>query len=209
VAAGDGMSRATAARAAGGIVCLVLAVAAVLLARDTWHVHSALVDGDLRAAVTPVDQKTWSADTTVPFDLGSRLLGVRDDLAFRQLVARAHAVSAPPANPQAQRRRAPIEEALAVTESDPDHVRASEAANVLGVLYSSDPSLPGRPAAEKALAEFTNAVRLDPNNETAKANLELLLQQSSGDMLRGRKGAASGELPGNNGAGLRAGGNGY
>jgi hypothetical protein len=203
------MSRATAARTAGGIVCLLLAVVAVLLARDVWHVHSALVNGDARSAVVRPDDRTWSARTTVPFDLATRVLGVRDDVAFRALVARARTMTAPPPNPEAQRRRAPVEQALAVAETDPDHVRASEAANLLGVLYSTDPNEPDQSAAERALAEFTKAVQLDPGNETAKANLELLLQQSSGSQLRGRKGAASGELPGQSGAGLRKGGNGY
>jgi hypothetical protein len=203
------MSRATAARTAGGLACLLLAAAAVLLARDVWRVHSALVNGDARAAVVQPDQQTWSAETTMPFNLARRLLDVRDDLAFRALVAHAATMTAPPPNPAAQRRRAPVEEALAVAETDPDRARASEAANLLGVLYSTDPNQPGQSAAQKAVAEFTKAVQLDPGNETAKTNLELLLQQSSGDQLRGRKGAASGELPGQNGAGLRAGGNGY
>jgi hypothetical protein len=203
------VSRATFVRAVGGTACLALAVFAVLLARDVWHVSGALVAGDRRAQVAKIEGRAWSAETTVPFDLARRLLGVRDDLAFRSTVAQAHSMTAVPTNDAARRRRLPVEEALVIEESDANRTRASEAANLLGVIYSTEPNEPDRSAAEKALAEFVKAVALDPGNETAKANLELLLQQSSGDQLRGRKGASAGEKPGKSGAGRRAGGNGY
>lgn len=203
------MSRRTGIRAAGGLVCLFLAVVAVLLARDVWHVQHALDSGDARANVTPVDPRSWSAATTLPFDLAPRLLGVREDVAFRALLAQARTMKTTPVNDAQTRRRLPVKEALIAAESDSDHVRASEAANMLGVIYSTDPDEPDEPAAQKALEEFAKAVQLDPNNETAKANLELLIQQGSGKTLRGRKGASSGELPGHGGAGRRAGGRGY
>jgi hypothetical protein len=203
------MSRGTAARGVAGIACLVLAAIAVLLARDVWHVESALEDADTRVSVTKLDPTAWSAATTLPFALAPRLLGVRDDVAFRRLLARARTMTARPSNDDEVRRRLPVKEALLVAEQDADHTRASEAANMLGVIYSTDPNEPDKPAVEKALAEFVTAVQLDPTNETAKANLELLLRQSSGNSLRGRKGAAAGEVPGKSGAGRRAGGHGY
>jgi hypothetical protein len=209
VAEGDVVSRLTALRAAGGAVCLALAVFAVLLARDVWHVHTGLATGDARDRLTPVDTRSWSADTLVPGGLARSVLGVGDDLAFRALMARGRTMTAPATNDQARRRRFPVEEALALEEQDPDRVRASQAANLLGIFYSTDPNEPNRPAAQKALAEFVTAVRLDPTNETAKSNLELMLEQSAADRLRGRKGASAGEAPGNAGAGRRQGGNGY
>jgi hypothetical protein len=201
------MSRATAIRGAAGIVCLALAFAAVLLARDVWHVQSALRSGDARAQATPVASSAWSAGTTVPLDAARRLLGVRDDLAFRALVAQARALSARPVNDEQVRRRLPLKLSLLRAENDRDRTRASEAANLLGVIYSTDPS--DRSAAERSLKEFVNAVRLNPGNEVAKRNLELLLRQGGQDPLRGRKGASAGEEPGHAGAGLRRGGRGY
>lgn len=203
------MSFATAARAAGGLVCLALAVMAILLARDVWHVQGALQDGDARAQMTTVGAGAWSADTTLPFDLARRLLDVRDDLGFRTTLTEARAMSGPPANTAEAARRLPVKAALSAAEADPDHVRASAAANVLGVIYASDPRDSGTSSATKALEEFVKAVQLDPNDETAKANLELLLRQSGSDSLRGRKGASAGEVPGSSGAGRRAGGHGY
>ncbi len=114
-----------------------------------------------------------------------------------------------PANDTDVRRRLPAKEALIIGEGDANHVRAAVAANLLGVIYSTDPSDPSKPSAVKALEQFVTAVELDPNNTTAKLNLELFLRQTSGDQLRGRKGASAGEVPGKSGAGRRAGGHGY
>ena len=201
------MSRATAVRGIAGVVCLTLAVLAVLLARDVWHVQAALEAGDARAQAAAVGPGTWGADTIVRFDAARRLLGVRDDLAYRDLVARAVALSPRPVNDEQVRRRLPVKLELLRAENDHDHVRASAAANLLALLYSTDPS--DRSAGERALRELVNAVRLDPDNETAKRNLELVLRQGGQDPLRGRKGASSGEEPGHAGAGLRQGGRGY
>lgn len=203
------MSRATAIRGSAGIVCSALAVLAVLLARDVWHVQSALRSGDARAQVTPLDPSAWSADTTLPLDAARRLLGVRDDLAFRALVAQARALSARPVNDAQVRRRLPVKLSLLLAENDRDRARASEAANLLAVIYSNDPGGSDRSAAQTSLKEFGNAVRLNPGNETAKRNLELLLRQGGQDPLRGKKGASAGEEPGHAGAGLRQGGRGY
>ena len=203
------MRSATAARAAGGSVCLALALFAVLLARDVWRVESALRTGDARAQVTAIDASAWLADTALPFDVARRVLGVRDDVGFRMAVARARTMTARPSNDVAVRRRLPVKLALVGYEQGRDRVRASVAANALGVIYSTDPDQPDKPAAATALDEFVKAVGLDPNDATAKTNLELLLRQAAGGSLRGRKGASAGEKPGNAGAGRRAGGRGY
>jgi hypothetical protein len=203
------MSRATAIRGVAGIACLTLATFTVVLARDMWRVERALKSGDTRAQVTSIGTTAWSADTIVPFDLARRLLGVRDDLSFRATETLARGMTGQPANDTDVRRRLPAKEALLILERDANHARASVAANLLGVIYSTDPNDPEKPAAIKALEQFVAAVGLDPNNATAKSNLELFLRQSSGDKLRGRKGAAAGEVPGKSGAGRRAGGRGY
>jgi hypothetical protein len=206
---GGAVNRATAARAVGGIACLALAALAILFARDVWHVENALRDGDARAQTGAPGAGAWSADTTLPFDVARRLLGVRDDIRFRTTLGRAATMTARPSNDVGVRRRLPVKEALLTAEEDKNRVRASEAADTLGVIYSTDPNDPDKPAAEKALEEFVKAVGLDPDNETAKANLELLLRQAGGNGLRGRKGASAGEVPGKSGAGRRAGGQGY
>jgi hypothetical protein len=202
------MSRRTALRASGGALCLILAAFAVLLARDIWRVQDALEDGDRQAQATAVDSGVWSVDTRLPFGLARDVLGVDDDLAFRSVLAQGRAQSARPANDDEVRRRLPVKRALERLGADRDPVRAAAAVNLLGVIYSTDPNDPDRPAAEKALEALVRAVQLDPDNEVAKANLELFLQQQDPG-LRGRRGAAAGELPGSSGAGLRAGGRGY
>ena len=202
------MSRRTAIRTAGGVLCLVLAALAVLLARDMWRVENALEDGDRRARTTTVDSGVWSVDTTLPFGLARDVLDADDDFAFRSFLARGRTQTARPVNDAEVRRRLPIKRALEGLAAELDPVRAAAAVNLLGVIYSTDPNDPDRPAAEKALEAFVRAVQLDPNNEVAKANLELFLQQQDPGLL-GRRGASAGEVPGHAGAGLRAGGRGY
>ena len=199
----------SAVRAAVGVACLALAALAVLLVRDAWRLESALHAGDSRAQVAAAGNHAWSADTTLPFGAARRLLGVGDDLEFRSAIAGGRAVSARPASDDEVRRRLPEKAALLRVAKDDDPVRAAAAANLLGVLYSTDPDDPDRTAAERAYPEFVKAVRLDPDNEAAKLNLELLLHQQASDRLRGRRGASAGELPGQSGAGRRAGGKGY
>jgi hypothetical protein len=199
----------TAARAASGVACLALALLALLLARDAWRVESALRAGDSRARLSAAGDGAWSAETTLPSGAVRRLLGVGDDLEFRSAIVAGRAARERPASDADVRRRLPAKAALLHAENDSDDVRAAAAANLLGVLYSTDPDDPDRSAAVKAYEEFAKAVRLDPDNEAAKLNLELVLHQQDADRLRGRKGSASGERPGQSGAGRRAGGHGY
>ena len=92
-----------------------------------------------------------------------------------------------------------------------DRRRGSEAANLLGILAFADsrPSGPTAPApVDQSVADFQAAVRLDPGNEDAKFNLELLLRQlvakgirrglrqHVGRPVEGRTGARAAEFPG-------------
>jgi hypothetical protein len=83
------------------------------------------------------------------------------------------------------------ETALAsVIRTDGHRRRASTAANLLGILTVVDAaSAPARGAAiDRSVVEFQNAIRLDPSNVEAKANLELLYQQNTSTSAgRGRE----------------------
>jgi hypothetical protein len=192
-----------------GVVCVALAVIAVLLARDVWHWGDAMRDGDLRAETRPV-RGVWTVDETLPFGVAHELLGVDDDREFRELVARGSKMTGRAATDEEVRARVPVKSALArLSRDESDPGRASAAANLLGVIYMGDPDEPDRPAAEKALAEFQKAARLDPGNEAAKENVELILQQQSDESLRGRSAAGGGEQAGRGAAGLAKPGHGY
>jgi hypothetical protein len=103
-----------------------------------------------------------------------------------------------------------VEAELAALGRGGNRVAASTADNLLGILAYSDAtgSGPVAPApVDQAVADFQAAVRLDPTNEHAKRNLELLLHtllahgvrhgsnNSPGGATRGHRGAGGG-IPG-------------
>ena len=199
-------------RLAAGLVCFALAAVAVLLARDAWHWRKALRDGDARAETVPTGARAWRADETFPFGVARRLLAIDDDLEYRALMTKAIRLAAEHANsPEEARVRAPVETELARMESSADLWRASRAAAVLGVLLYTDPEdrTSAESPADKALERFQLAVRLDPHNDDAKRNLELVLQQARTQNPRGRSQAGGGNEAGAGQAGLAPPGKGY
>jgi hypothetical protein len=196
-------------RLALAALCLVGAGLAVVLARDVWRHEKALRDGDARARVVQVDAKAWDATTLFPGDPAESLLGIDDDVAFRALYTRAAALAArPPSERDPQRTLA--ESALGrLVRTERDLVRASQAANLLGVLLFTDPDDPESSPAQRALGSLQDAVLLDPDNAVAKANLELILRQLTTESPRGRSSPGGGDTGGKGGAGLAPAGRGY
>ncbi len=216
-------------RASAAALMLGLSLVLVLLARDVWHWQRAVADADARVALGPIGEEAWDADATLPWGLGRRLLGLDDDLAFRRAAMPAIRASVfKPLTPALRKQRAVTETALArIAFRDPDPVRASLAADYLGVLRYSDPPTPtasrsayndpsrsGVPSGDKtpeqeAVAQFETALRIDPGNADAKRNLEALLRQSKPPSERGAPRPGGGERVGNKGAGSRAAGAGF
>jgi hypothetical protein len=189
-------------------VLVALAVLLALAARDGWAWGNAIRDGDARASVHAVPAGSWNADEILPFHVARRALAVGDDVRFRRTLMLAIAAANRTVDEKTRRLRAPIEAELARMEKqDGDHARASRAANALGILFFTDPGDPtaqaGEPTQpERALAEFRNAVGLDPDNVTAKRNLELLLQQIRTQSPQGSHKPGGGQKAGNHGAGV-------
>jgi len=172
---------------AAAVVCLALAVIAVLAARDVGSWQAALRSGDVEAAAAPPGNvPAWSVDEVAPFGLARRLLGIDDDLAFRRAVAlfrRAHTrIPSFDTGLEGTALRVAAETALAhEIRSDPTAARASAAANLLGVLtvLDSTSQAGGSTPIERGIFEFQDAIHLDPADEQAKTNLELLYQLTS------------------------------
>ena len=188
------MSRGRIALLAGGLVCLAAAVILALLARDVGARQAAFRAGDLAAAdADPATRPSWSAQELVPFGLARGLLGVDDDLAFRQAVAlfrRAHnGISNFELSQTGTALRVKAETALArELRIDHDRRRASAAANLLGVLAFVDSTSTRDPAApvDRSIFEFQDAIHLDPADDQAKTNLELVYQTpEAANTLRG------------------------
>ena len=191
-------------------LCLVVAVLALALARDVWLWDKAVQDADRRAQATVVGPETWDAATVLPGDPARSLLGIDDDLDFRRLYVHGAALAASVPEASGASPRGPAENALGqVSRTESNPVAASAAANLLGVLYFTDPDDPEASPAERAVGAFQDAVLLDPSNESAKGNLELVLRQLSSSEIKGRSSPGGGDRGGKGGAGLAPGGKGY
>jgi hypothetical protein len=165
-------------------VCAGLAVVLALLARDVGRRADALRAGDVAAAG---GKGNWSVDEALPSRPASRLLGIGDDLAFRNAAAlfrRARAMTLNPNQPPgAAAQRVAAETALAhVIRSDHAAERASAASNMLGILAFLDAAASTRDgdnSADRSILELQRAIHLDSRNQLAKANLELVYRQHS------------------------------
>jgi hypothetical protein len=195
---------------------LLLALALAVLARDVRRWQESLEAGDRAFQVTPGRSGLWAPEGRSR-GVARRLLGVDDDLALReagQLLRRSR--------PRATLQRTPGQIALATSAQLAfsqiqlgDHAAElrSIAANEIGTLAFADVLSDSSQAAERArtgVQKFTEAVRLDPSNEAAMINLELLLTlvraqdprvDPEGATARGG-GAASGAGAGGRGRGF-------
>jgi hypothetical protein len=167
---------------AGAAVCLVLAVLLSLLALDVYRRDRSFQTDDVLFRVEPLRDDRWRPTEIVPLGAARALLGVDDDLAYRralQLVRRSRPRAVTFEQSKLIGLRAAAQTQLgAVLRKDDNAARRAAAANLLGVLAVSlaaiDDSL--RPSLlSSASADFRRAVRLDPESEDAKYNLELAL----------------------------------
>lgn len=214
-------------RVLAALALLVAAVFLVLLARDTWHWGRAIHDADARAALGPVSAQAWRADPALPGRIAERLLGVDDDLAFRATEERVYSLTSRVTSQEDLKQRAIVETTLArISHDESTPLRASWAADALGVLSYADPPSPDQGANayedpaqadpssqltpdQKALAQFTTAVRLNPDNDNAQRNLELMLRVPQQQPHKGDPQPGGGDRFGNKGSGARPPGNGY
>jgi hypothetical protein len=203
---------------AAAALLLALALVAALLAADvrTWQRTMRSDDALLVGAPRSVH---WQPST----HLGSaseRLLGVDDDVRVRKALALfLQTVNRTARFGDVQETtlaRGQAEQALAAIGRTMDPVRASQAETLLGVLVFTDVGPSADPfadttsidpeQAQASLADFTDAVRTNPDNALAKYDLELALRalltqgirgsgQQTGAGSQGQRGAGGG-LPG-------------
>jgi hypothetical protein len=208
---------AAAACAAGGVF---LGLAAL----DVSHLHAALPADDVRFRVGSGGPTLWRPDTLAPFDAGKRVLGIEDDLDFRHMLQdlrvsklRDATVSDPAL---ALHRTATSDELESIVVHDPDPALRSRASTLLGVLsvaaWNTTPQS-GTNEQDRselllsAVASFEQAIALDPENDDAKYNLQLMLLRGSGllptEAAAGKNPTAGGR--GSRGAGAGEPGSGY
>jgi hypothetical protein len=189
----------------GAVLCLSAGTLAALLASDVRGWQTAVRASNARAVGDPSSGVPSAPDQILPFHFARSLLGLDDDLALRRaLVLVRRGYTGIPSYDQStagSQARAQAETALArVIQAGGGRRRAAAAANLLGALAFVD-SLAGAGQAtkpvERSIVEFQNAIRLDPRNGEAKANLELALGVVAPDSrFQGTRKAASGKRSG-------------
>jgi hypothetical protein len=148
--------------------------------------------GATTSASPPVRRKAGARELWRPFGAGERVLGVEDDIAFRQMLRALrqsklldYTVSDPIWRPPDRA----AERLESIVAHDPDPVLRSRASSLLGVVsVSSWNSTPPQGTQQldrselllAAVASFEQAIALDPENDDAKYNLQLMLQRGKG-----------------------------
>ena len=206
------MSRTS--RLVAAAACLLLAVLLLLFAADARRWGKRMAADDLRSAANPLPANLWRPQELAPFGLAKRVLGIEDDLQYRRAV-KLFRLGRPRENIGGKLTaalRAQSQIALTeVSETGADRVRRSQAANLLGILSFSlavrDPSLTTT-FLQNAVANFRDAMALDPANADARFNLEYALFQLKGGEDQPPKGS---DRPGDprGSAGLSKPGRGY
>jgi hypothetical protein len=190
---------------------LTLGVFVGLTAFDVAVWQDRLPADDVRFRVGAGTGHLWQPTTLAPFSAGKRVLAIEDDLAFREMLVDLRG---------SKLRDATISDELeSIVARDPDPALRSRASTLLGVLsvaaWNSSPA--GGSTQDRselllsARASFEQAIALDPENDDAKYNLQLLLLRGSG-LLPTEAAAGKNPLPGGRGArgaGAGAPGSGY
>jgi hypothetical protein len=197
-------------------VALAVAVFLGLLAVDVLHRKDSLASGDLHFDVYryPGQSDPWKASEIIPFGAARALLGVGDELRYRNadwlyVLSQPGALATIGLAPERAQAQGALEDAIA---SEHDARRKSELMNMLGIVAVnlSASSLIGDPnAVRQSVADFRSAIRVDPANADAKSNLELVLRVL--DRQRRQSAAAHGSVQPRKGpkAGLGTSGSGY
>lgn len=181
------------------VVSIALVVVLLLVMADVGRWDGALTRGDARFVAAPQQQDVtsglpappparWRTPTGFTAGIAERLLGLRDDMAFRHALALYRAVDPNPneqlqydQDPELPAKRIRAQQALtAVAKNDPDPRIRSRATNMLGILARTGPT-PVDPNEQRnqiltTIGLFRTAIKLDPDNADAKLNLELVLQ---------------------------------
>lgn len=181
-----------------GIVLLCLAGALAFAAEDARSWPQRLREGDVRYRAVPAAGDPWRE----PSRSVRALLGVNDDLRFRRGLW-AYRVSEQRVRAAQQEfggaeLRAQVETLLGgLAANDDDPVRRSSAATMLGVLAYGEyvrNTRGGSVFLQRSLRSFREAIQLDPANDDAKFDLELLLElvasslNDTGDAATGQGG---------------------
>jgi hypothetical protein len=166
----------------GRLGLVLLAVVVSLLATDLLDWKGRIDAGDTRFASGSVGTNLWQPRQLVPFGIARSLLGLRDDVTYREAV-RAFVVGRPREQPYGDTdllgARGHARELLEpIVDAPGDRSRRAEAANLIGVLGFANTAIDPDQAYSyltESVRWFRRAIALDAANDDAKYNLELAL----------------------------------
>jgi len=167
---------------------LVLAVLLAIVAFDALAVSGQLHDDDARFySVGTRREGLWRLRETLPLQPVERLLGIRDDVAFREGLS-GYARSDPglpiATAPGREALRAEARRTLtALSRDDPDQRRRAKAAMLVALLGLGHGDLFTSPEERlqvllDAVGNLKIALALDPDSDEIKRNLELALSDA-------------------------------
>jgi hypothetical protein len=185
----------TALRLAATAVLAAAGVIAALLAADVRAWPVALDNGDAVYAIAP-GRASWIPATNLG-DLSNMLLGTAEDVAarlalqgYREVVDLQQQLGN--AFPVPTQRLAAIN-ALAGPASSANPQVAAQARTLLGILTFAEARAGGGVSpTDTAIADFADAVRVEPGDTAAKFDLELLLRLTAPNGQRRGRRLASG-----------------
>ena len=167
------------------LLCVAIAVVVALLAADVSAWRSTVARDDLRFRALPAHRNLWRPPTLLPGDPASLLIGTGSTITYRRAL-QYFWFSRVGSNPEVRQdtptlRATAQNKLLNLISSAPNSQERSEAANLLGVLVVTTPTI-GSDAGgttqvlTRAAQYFQQAVAIDTGNADAKENLELVLR---------------------------------
>jgi hypothetical protein len=163
-------------------------VLAVLLAHDVGSWRSTLRGDAIRYSVSPTAQLVWTAPTDLPPSTSARLLGVARDRqrlsALRFFALSVALDTSNGATPADEALLQKTEAILSQVAQDANPAIASQAYELLGIVLFKDERggfTQDVATYSSSITAMQNAVRVDPTNKQAEADLELLLRQFDAD----------------------------
>ena len=164
------------------VVATAVAAFLVVLGLDVLSWRGDMERADLRFEAVAGERDMWRADTILPAGLSRELLDVDEDIAYREVLQQfgIARVRQPVRDQRDLARRGAVETQLAQIGEEPlGPERLSMLANLSGALAFEEARFDDGQRAtflRRSLAEFREAIKLDPANEDAKYNLELVLR---------------------------------
>jgi hypothetical protein len=193
-----------------------VAVVLLLLALDVKSWKATIARDDLRFRALPTHPQLWRPSTVLPGDPASVLIGTGSTVQYRRALQYfwfSHVGSNPEVRQDAPTLRADAQDKLQhLMNAGPNVHQRSAAANLLGVLVVTTPSIANDPSAitqtlTRSAEYFQKAIAIDPSNNNAKENLELVLRLTRpgkgkiGNDARSGYGFGKGQGIGNQGGG--------